>query len=562
VTVSEAGTTTTISTSKNPTVFEEPVTFTATTTFQPGSPIPGGDMVFTIDTMPPQTVGFVYDPSTATATAQLTVSNLSVNTHTVTAAYLPDTINTPSISSPLSQVVNQAATSTTLTPSATSPFYGQTVSFTARVAVLPPSNGTPIVPTQSVTFSDNGTPLATMQLVGGQAVFSTSKLAAGNHSITASYSGDVNFVGSSAGPVQVQVQKALTAVALTLTSSTNLSPTSNPAPAVYGLPVTFMARVNVTRGVGPAVGSVRFSDTDQKVNITVPLDSNGQATFMTAATQLKLDVNGKDTITAVYIPNSNFAPPVMPGSVSLQVGTPHQLFVFKVLQVVLQRPAVPEKNLADLMFYSTQMDAGVLPAQIVQQIESTTEYQKILVKMVYKQYLNTIPSTSQLNAGVNFLAGGGTVEGLVTQKDFLVAFSKKYGNVDLTKVLPNTAENASFVSGLLLTALGPTRVQNSKLVTLLLSGLSSDTAFPPGQVVVDSIAERARAAQKLFGRNEYLRHLVSVDYQLLLGKSPSFTKVTQLVNKLLSQFPQGATDQQILAFLAAGSDFIQSTLPK
>jgi hypothetical protein len=49
----------------------------------------------------------------------------------------------------------------------------------------------------TVTLYDGTTALATKSLSGGVAKFTTSKLAKGAHTITATYNGNANFLGSS-----------------------------------------------------------------------------------------------------------------------------------------------------------------------------------------------------------------------------------------------------------------------------------------------------------------------------------------------------------------------------
>ncbi|MBA3916387.1 MAG: Ig-like domain repeat protein [Acidobacteriales bacterium] len=77
---------------------------------------------------------------------------------------------------------------------------GQSVTFTAQVKQSVPGTG---VPTGTVTFKD-GQRSAKVPLVNGMAKFTTSKLTAGTHTITAAYSGDTNFNRNSAKPL-VQV---------------------------------------------------------------------------------------------------------------------------------------------------------------------------------------------------------------------------------------------------------------------------------------------------------------------------------------------------------------------
>jgi hypothetical protein len=56
---------------------------------------------------------------------------------------------------------------------------------------------TSLLPSGTVTIKDGSTTIATLALVDGAASFTTSTLALGTHSLSASYSGDANFVKSS-----------------------------------------------------------------------------------------------------------------------------------------------------------------------------------------------------------------------------------------------------------------------------------------------------------------------------------------------------------------------------
>jgi Bacterial Ig-like domain (group 3) len=60
-------------------------------------------------------------------------------------------------------------------------------------------------PTGSVTFLDGTTPLAASTLSGGAATLTVSSLAMGTHSITAVYSGDANFLGSTSAMLSQSV---------------------------------------------------------------------------------------------------------------------------------------------------------------------------------------------------------------------------------------------------------------------------------------------------------------------------------------------------------------------
>ena len=142
--------------------------------------------------------------------------------------------------------VSQASPSTTLVSSSNPSIFGQLVTFTATVTG---SRGTP---TGTVQFRDNGTNLgAPVNLdSSGRAIYATSALSVGGHTITTVYSGDCNFAAST-GILKQTVGRASTETVLT--SSSN--------PSTYGQSVTFMASVSaVAPGAGTPSGTVTFKD--------------------------------------------------------------------------------------------------------------------------------------------------------------------------------------------------------------------------------------------------------------------------------------------------------------
>jgi len=174
-----------------------------------------------------------------------------------------------------------ATTVTSVASSLNPSGYGQQVTFTA--SVTPIGGGTPI---GSVTFTDGGNSLGVVNLAGGTASL-VSTLAAGPHSVIASYSGDSNFNPSTSSALPQNVNKATTATALT--SSLN--------PSYLKQPVTFTA--TVTGQFGAAVtGSVTFKQ--GTTNLATVSLSNGQATYTTIYTTVSIR-----SITAVYSGDPN-----------------------------------------------------------------------------------------------------------------------------------------------------------------------------------------------------------------------------------------------------------------
>ncbi len=183
-------TTTTLTSSANPSVFGQSVTFTATVSATGAT----GTVTF-------------QDGATALGTATLTsgqatfiTSSLSVGSHSVTATYGGDASFSGSTSSALTQSVNKASTSTSVRASPTPSILNQSVTFTATVTVLAPGAGTP---TGTVTFQDGATTIGTATLNGSASTtLSSSSLTVGAHTITGQYNGDSNFLSSSGSLTQ------------------------------------------------------------------------------------------------------------------------------------------------------------------------------------------------------------------------------------------------------------------------------------------------------------------------------------------------------------------------
>jgi Bacterial Ig-like domain (group 3)/FG-GAP-like repeat len=136
------------------------------------------------------------------------------------------------------------ATTTVVTSSLNPAPAGQSVTFTATVT--PAFNVGAL--TGSVTFYDGANALGTLAIANGQAMFSTSSLAVAVHSITASYSGDSNYLVSTSPPL---LEMILAPTTTALTSSLN--------PSTFGQSVTFTATVSTTAGGAPT-GTVTFTD--------------------------------------------------------------------------------------------------------------------------------------------------------------------------------------------------------------------------------------------------------------------------------------------------------------
>lgn len=279
--VNAADTTTSISCSVNPAVFGQSVTFTAVVSSSI-TDTPTGTVIFT-DGSTQIGTGTLDGTGTATFTTNL----LSAGVHSITANYQGDPLFLPSSSTPLNLTVNKAITSTSLSSTPNSSFFGQSVTITAVVSITAPGSGTL---TGTVEFFDGLTSIGTANISSGVATLSSSALAVGTHSITAVYSGSSDFLPSTSPPWSQAVNQAVT--------STAISSSANPAP--FGQSITFTATISVTSGSGTPTGTVSFFDGAILLgNGTI---SSGQATFTTSSLSV-----GSHPITATYNGSSSFA---------------------------------------------------------------------------------------------------------------------------------------------------------------------------------------------------------------------------------------------------------------
>jgi hypothetical protein len=284
--VNKSVTTTTLSSSLNPSLPGQAVTFTATVSRQaPSSGAATGTVTF-LDGGTPIGTGVLSG-----GVATLNTSALTSGSHTITASYGGDGNSNGSTGSLAGnpQVVNKGTTTTALSSSLNPSAPGQAITFTATIVAVAPAIG---APTGTVTFLDGGTPIGTGSVSGGTASFTSSSLAVGNHTVTASYAGDSSFNGSTgslAGNPQV-VKKGN--VLASLTASQN--------PAGLGQSVTLTANISaIAPATGTPTGTVTFLDGGTPIG-TGSL-SGGAASFTTSSLTV-----GNHTITISYGGDATF----------------------------------------------------------------------------------------------------------------------------------------------------------------------------------------------------------------------------------------------------------------
>jgi V8-like Glu-specific endopeptidase len=200
-----------------PVSYGQPVTFTAYVSI-PDAPCPPttGKVTFLDNGTALGTVQLHAASSTEDA-ASFTTSTLSVGTHSITAVYSGSSVYLgivfpTSSSGPDTGTVVKAITTTDLIGPTGAVAAGQPATFTASVP------GSISYPTGSVTFYDGNTVLGMAQLTQHEnnlvpiayTSFTTSALNAGSHTLTAVYSGDGNYQGSTSTAIMVQMTAGTT----------------------------------------------------------------------------------------------------------------------------------------------------------------------------------------------------------------------------------------------------------------------------------------------------------------------------------------------------------------
>jgi hypothetical protein len=307
-------TTVALSSSPAASVVDQQVTFTATITPQfPGTTNPTGTVTFTYS-LAGSTITLCSQPqpvttsgtSVITSQASCTAPIPATGSYVVTAAYTSgDTNFTAGPSASITQSVTAGNTVVTLnTPSISPSLVNQSVSFSA---VLTPaiSDTNLIAPTGSVTFFDAGTiALCTSNVTNGIVGKCSAPLGtAGDHSITAVYSGDGNFKASPTSKVFTQtVQPTPTTVTVA---------SSNPSSIATNQVTLTASVVPAFPGATAPTGTVTFQIA-QGANMyacngsPATLSTNGTLYTSSCTISFPATLSGPVSASAIYSGDLNF----------------------------------------------------------------------------------------------------------------------------------------------------------------------------------------------------------------------------------------------------------------
>ncbi|MDR3736220.1 MAG: Ig-like domain repeat protein [Acidobacteriaceae bacterium] len=210
--------------------------------------------------------------------------------------------SSPTVATPVTLTLNGTGTylaPTTLAVALTSPTgtltYGQTATFTAT---LTPSLFNVAAATGTVTFNVNGTVQKPVAISNNTATFQISTLPGGVNSISASYSGDVNYAASAASAIATTVAQGTTTTTVSVVAAY-----TNPVSSLPNSSITFTATVTPSV-VGVLTGSVNFVSGTTVLG-TALLGAGSGGTYQAVLTTSSIPV-GNYNVAAVFPGSTNY----------------------------------------------------------------------------------------------------------------------------------------------------------------------------------------------------------------------------------------------------------------
>jgi hypothetical protein len=276
--VNLAQSTTTIMPSATSIAYGTLITFSSTVTGTGGTPT---GMVTFLDGVN------VIDTETLVGGSAMSVPVvLSGGTHAVIAEYSGDNIFGGGFSFPALITVSEFSSSIAVFSNANPSNYGGSITFSAAITV--PAGG---VATGTITFYDGATVIGTSGVSVNSGSLMVSTLTAGNHNITAQYSGDSNF-SLSTSPILVQVVNQLPSMTTLITSAN---------PVTWGTAVLLSATVSSAFTI--PTGTVTFYDGVTAIGSAVTINGSGLATLNVPLFSVPLSPH---SLTAKYSGDTNY----------------------------------------------------------------------------------------------------------------------------------------------------------------------------------------------------------------------------------------------------------------
>jgi hypothetical protein len=288
-----------------------------TTTVTPSTDTPAGGATFTVSAaitsldagtgaLPPSgTVDFRLDGvsqglkpvvtgSPSTASISMTAPYAS-GAHQVAAFYSGDINYNNSTSQAVTITVNKSPTTIVVVPATLTPTAGSSLLVTANITASNPATASP---TGTVTLMLDGASQGTATVTSGSpstASVTIPLITAGPHTLTAAYSGDNSYAGSTSAPVAITATKGATVTTITAT------PPILAAGAPETLAATIAPAAAVTGTVYTIAGTVSFYDNGATLLGTAAIVSN-----VATLSGISLANNVSHSITAIYSGDPNW----------------------------------------------------------------------------------------------------------------------------------------------------------------------------------------------------------------------------------------------------------------
>ncbi|MGA8631198.1 MAG: Ig-like domain repeat protein [Terracidiphilus sp.] len=295
--VAPAPVTVTLQGSSNPSV-DGSITLTATVTSSVSGPTPfSGTLNFALSGSTITGCGAVAVNST-TGVATCTTNALTAGSKTITATYSGDTNYTAAAAASLVLSIAPASATVSL-QSSSNPTVDSPVTLTATVTS---STSGPTPYSGVFAFSISGSTITGCGAVAansstGAGVCNTNALTAGSKTITATYSGDANYIVAMPATLTLSVAAAQATVTL-----------QGPTSATVGSLVTLTATVaGSVPGPTPFSGSFNFSFSGSAISGCATVAANSTTGIATCSTSAL--PAGSDTITATYSGDPNYTAP-------------------------------------------------------------------------------------------------------------------------------------------------------------------------------------------------------------------------------------------------------------
>jgi hypothetical protein len=256
-----------------------------------GTGLASGSVTFLLDGVSQGVQPLVF--TSGLMSASLTITAPSTGTHTLLATYGGDTYFASATSNAVTITMAKTSTTMTVTPATTVPSVGSSLLVTATIS---PSASLTTLPTGTVTFAFDGVTEVVGTVVSGSPATATATFivpSAGTHSLQATYSGDTNYLASTASAVTLNVAKT--------------------APTVVVTPATLVPTAGSTLGVSASITAPSTSATAATGNVTFMLDGTAIGTGYvvsgspsTASITTAALTAGIHTLQAIYNGDTNY----------------------------------------------------------------------------------------------------------------------------------------------------------------------------------------------------------------------------------------------------------------